>query len=126
MPIRSCLSRLAALMLLSGASMAGERALQEVGGGEQLEADYRVIAARCGSPAFEKTFTAQSRRLVAAGLIAPGRDPVVAEKTVTALRRSPMVLVAVSWNCTAQLVELTRVQKARASLSPSGKTSAAR
>ncbi len=118
MSIQFCVSRLVILMCLSGASLAGEQPLQAVGGGEDQEADYRVIAARCGSPDFENKFTAQSRRLVSAGVVAPGRDPVVVKKTVTAMRRSPMVLVAVSADCPAQLVELTSVMKARAALSP--------
>jgi len=80
---------------------------------EQQEADYRVIAARCGTPAFEKTFYNQSRAAVAAGLVNRNRPPADVEKTVTALRRSPFVLVAAQADCPAQLKQLADLQKSR-------------
>jgi hypothetical protein len=80
---------------------------------EQLEADYRVIAARCGSPAFEKAFFNGSRAAVAAGLISKSRDPAEVEKTITALRRSPFVLVTATADCPAQMVLLKDLQKRR-------------
>lgn len=84
--------------------------------GEQQEADYRVIAARCGTPAFERVFVAQSRRLVAAGAVAPGRDPKAVEKTITELRRNPLVLVAGWSDCPAERIALEKLQKSRAAL----------
>ncbi|MBO9515468.1 MAG: hypothetical protein J7549_15240 [Variovorax sp.] len=81
---------------------------------EQLEADYRVIAARCGTPAFEKSFYKQSRAAVAAGLVTRHRDPAQVEKTITALRRNPVVLVGAQADCPAQLERLRELQKERA------------
>lgn len=83
---------------------------------EQQEADYRVIAARCGTPGYEKAFFRQSKAAVAAGLISKNRDPVEVEKTITALRRSPFVLVAAPADCADQLKMLAEVQKSRRSL----------
>ena len=81
---------------------------------EQLEADYRVIAARCGTPAFEKSFYKQSRAAVAAGLVTRHRDPAQVEKTVTALRRNPVVLIGAQSDCPAQIEHLKAIQKERA------------
>ena len=89
--------------------------------GEQQEADYRVIAARCGSPAFEKAFYKQSRAAVSAGLVTKHRDPVQVEKTVTALRRSPVVLVATQADCAAELKRLAELQKSRGEMLRSGR-----
>ncbi|KWT97063.1 hypothetical protein WDL1CHR_05387 [Variovorax sp. WDL1] len=80
---------------------------------EQQEADYRVIAARCGTPAFEKGFFKDSRAAVAAGLVNKNRMPADVEKSVEALRRSPFVLVATNADCPSQLAQLKEVQKAR-------------
>ncbi|VTU27696.1 hypothetical protein H4CHR_02051 [Variovorax sp. PBS-H4] len=80
---------------------------------EQQEADYRVIAARCGTPAFEKGFFKDSRAAVAAGLVNKNRMPADVEKTVEALRRSPFVLVASNADCPSQLAQLKELQKAR-------------
>lgn len=83
---------------------------------EQQEADYRVIAARCGTPAFEKAFYYQSRAAVAAGLVNKNRPPADVEKTVTALRRSPFVLIAANADCPVQLKQLANLQKSRSEL----------
>lgn len=83
---------------------------------EQREADDRVIAARCGTPAFEKSFYRQSRAAVAAGLVVKNRDPVQVEKSITAMRRSPFVLVATQADCTAELQRLAELQRSRAAL----------
>ena len=80
---------------------------------EQQEADYRVIAARCGTPAFEKTFSFQSRAAVAAGLVPGAGDTAAIEKRITALRRSPFVLVAAPADCPPQLKLLAELQKSR-------------
>lgn len=80
---------------------------------EQQEADYRVIAARCGTPAFEKGFFKDSRAAVAAGLVNKNRLPADVEKSVEALRRSPFVLVATNADCPSQLAQLKELQKAR-------------
>ncbi|WP_218511678.1 hypothetical protein [Variovorax sp. dw_308] len=79
----------------------------------QQEADYRVIAARCGTPAFEKAFGRQSKAAVVAGLVSPNRDAAAVEKSITALRRSPLTLVASSSDCPAQLAQLEVVRKQR-------------
>jgi hypothetical protein len=81
--------------------------------GEQQEADYRVIAARCGSPAFEKAFFNQSKAAVAAGLVSKNRDAAEVEKTIMALRRNPFVLVTTPADCAPQLALLAEVQKTR-------------
>jgi hypothetical protein len=83
---------------------------------EQQEADYRVIAARCGTPAFEKAFFNQSRAAVNAGLISKNRPAADVEKSITALRRSPFVLVAAPTDCPAQLKQLSELQKSRSAL----------
>ena len=80
---------------------------------EQQEADWRVIAARCGTPAFEKAFYKQSRAAVAAGLVNKNRLPADVEKSVEALRRSPFVLVASNADCPSQLAQLKELQKTR-------------
>ncbi|MDM0024814.1 hypothetical protein [Variovorax saccharolyticus] len=97
----------------AGAQQAADAALMA---GEQQEADFRVIAARCGTPGFEKAFYKQSRAAVAAGLVVKNRDPVQVEKTVTSLRRSPVVLVATQADCAAELKRLAEVQKRRGEL----------
>ena len=100
-------------------SMAAAQAAGATGSGlsaEQQEADYRVIAARCGTPAFEKAFFRQSKAAVAAGLVSKHRDPAEVEKTITALRRSPLVLVAAPADCPEQLKMLAELQKSRSSL----------
>jgi len=83
---------------------------------EQQEADDRVVAARCGTPAFEKGFYKQSKAAVAAGLVVKHRDPVQVEKAVTALRRNPVVLVATQADCPAQLDRLRQIEKDRAKM----------
>lgn len=104
---------LAGICLTAGAQTAPAAAPPPRLSAEQLEADYRVIAARCGTPAFEKAFFFHSRAAVAAGLVVKGREPAEVEKTITALRRSPFVLVAAPGDCPAQLAMLKDVQKNR-------------
>lgn len=89
---------------------------------EQWEADYRVIAARCGTPAFEKNFSAHSRQAVAAGLVSRRADPATVERTIGSLRRSSLTLVATSSDCPAKLAQLAQLQRTRQSgLAASGK-----
>ena len=83
---------------------------------EQQEADYRVIAARCGTPAYEKAFFKQSKAVVAAGLVSRTRPPAEVEKIITALRRSPFVLVAAPADCAAQLKQLDALRNTRNAL----------
>jgi hypothetical protein len=83
---------------------------------EQQEADDRVVAARCGTPAFERGFYRQSKAAVAAGLVVKHRDPVQVEKSVTALRRNPVVLIATQADCPAQLDRLREIEKDRAKM----------
>ncbi|CAN5914445.1 hypothetical protein BH11PSE13_BH11PSE13_43360 [soil metagenome] len=85
-------------------------------GSEQREADLRVIAARCGTPAFERAFFRQSTAAVKAGLISKDRPPAETEKTITQLRRSAFVLVASTSDCPAQLAQLAALQKSRSAL----------
>ncbi|WP_077000127.1 hypothetical protein [Variovorax sp. KK3] len=88
---------------------------------EQQEADWRVIAARCGTPAFEKAFYKESRAAVSAGLINKNRPPADVEKSVEALRRSPFVLVASNADCPNQLAQLKELQKSRQGLVRTGR-----
>jgi hypothetical protein len=88
---------------------------------EQQEADLRVIAARCGTPAFEKGFFKSSRAAVAAGLVNKHRMPADVEKSVEALRRSPFVLVASNADCPNQLAQLKELQKTRQAAIHSGR-----
>ena len=83
---------------------------------EQQEADLRVIAARCGTPAYEKAFFNQSKAAVAAGLVSKNRPPAEVEKTITALRRSPFVLVAAPADCPAQIKQLDELRRSRSAL----------
>ncbi len=102
---------------IHGAAWAqANKALAPTGIAEQQEADYRVIAARCGSPAFEHAFDRQSRRMVAAGLIAAGRSPKDVEASITSLRRNSFVLVAASADCPAQLAQLADLQRHRSAM----------
>ncbi|OUM04005.1 hypothetical protein [Variovorax sp. JS1663] len=89
---------------------------------EQQEADWRVIAARCGTPAFEKGFYKESRAAVAAGLVNKNRPPADVEKSVEALRRSPFVLVASNADCPNQLAQLKELQKTRKGMARPGRT----
>ncbi|SEA95591.1 hypothetical protein [Variovorax sp. YR216] len=83
---------------------------------EQQEADYRVVAARCGTPAYEKAFFNQSKAAVAAGLVSKNRPPAEVEKTIATLRRSPFVLVAAPADCPAQIKQLDELRSTRSAL----------
>jgi hypothetical protein len=83
---------------------------------EQLEADYRVIAARCGTPTFERTFLRQSMAAVSAGLVSNDRTPAAVEQKITALRRNPLALVATQSDCPGQMARLADVRKTRAAI----------
>lgn len=75
----------------------------------QYEADYRVVAARCGTPAFEKKFYQQSRQYVAAS---NGQDKEainVQERKIERLRRNPISLIGSQSDCKVQGDELKRV-----------------
>ena len=88
---------------------------------EQSEADDRVIAARCGTPAFEKIFFRNSQAAVRAGAVARGKRPEDSEKAITQLRRSPLVLVSSNADCPSQLDRLKAVMRARPSAAASRK-----
>ncbi len=119
------------VLLLSTASVAvGVAQAESVaapvappGAEEQWEADYRVIAARCGSPAFEKSFSAQSRNAVAAGLVSTRTDTAAVEKSIANLRRSSLTLVATSSDCPARLAQLKALQQSRQAALGAGKRS---
>jgi hypothetical protein len=80
----------------------------------QSEADYRVIAARCGSPMFEKQFFKQSNAAVVAGLVVSNRDAATVEKAVEARRRNPLQLVSTRADCAEKMTTLKAVQQQRA------------
>ncbi|MEZ2299979.1 hypothetical protein [Variovorax sp. RCC_210] len=80
----------------------------------QNEADYRVIAARCGTPAFEKQFSKQSRAAVAAGLIVRNQESASIEKAIEARRRNPLLLVSTKADCVEKMSLLKAVQQQRA------------
>ena len=80
----------------------------------QREADYRVIAARCGTPAFEKQFFKQSKAAVAGGLVDGLSNAGAAEKQIESRRRNPLQLVATSADCGEKLALLKTVQQQRA------------
>jgi hypothetical protein len=108
----------AAGMILTALPVAGQ-SMQQVDAqiaSEQLESDWRVIAARCGTPAFEKAFTRSSKAAVAAGLVVKGRDPAGVEKRITAMRRNPIMLVSASADCPARLAQLSELMKGRSGL----------
>jgi hypothetical protein len=113
--IGTIFSALAVFMPFAAAAQSSE-GMGAVLSNEQREADYRVIAARCGTPGYEKAFFRQSKAAVAAGLVSKNRDPAEVEKTITALRRSPFVLVAAPADCAEQLKMLAEVQKSRSGL----------
>jgi hypothetical protein len=115
-PILS-MAMLATAIVCPTMSWAADAAAPSISG-EQQEADYRVIAARCGTPAFERRFYHQSRAAVAAGLVSSNPDTAAVERTITSLRRSPFVLVATSTDCKAQLTQLAAIQKQRGNLRP--------
>lgn len=99
---------------VAGSASAAATAVPTVS--EQQEADWRVIAARCGTPAFERAFFRQSTAAVKAGLITKDRPPAEVEKSITSLRRSAFVLVAGPADCPAQLAQLAALQKSRSAL----------
>ncbi|MDB5826051.1 MAG: hypothetical protein JWQ73_271 [Variovorax sp.] len=113
--LRGYLSGAMAAAVLAVGAQAGQEQDSSTAG-EQQEADYRVIAARCGTPAFEHAFFRQSAAFVSAGQLSRGRRPADVEKSITALRRSPFVLVATNADCPARLAELTALQKSRSFL----------
>jgi hypothetical protein len=51
--------------------------------------------------------------VVSAGLIAKDRRPVEGEKSITSLRRNPLILMAGPSDCAAQLGQLAALQKSR-------------
>ena len=112
-----------AVVALCPLADAGAQTMARLDGAQQ-EADYRVIAARCGTPAFEKSFSRHSKAAVVAGLVSPNRDTVAVEKSITALRRNPLSLVATSTDCPVLLAQLEAVQRQRTSLVKGSRKSA--
>ncbi|MDN4592144.1 hypothetical protein DBA29_27055 [Xenophilus aerolatus] len=79
----------------------------------QYEADYRVVAAWCGTPAFEKKFFTQSQQFVASS---NGQDKFATERqesTIRSLRRNPIALIGSQSDCKVQGDELKRVMDER-------------
>jgi hypothetical protein len=126
MKVRICIAAIAAAASNIAGSVPVSSGAAAVLAAEQHEADLRVIAARCGTPAFEHSFYKQSRAAVSAGLVVKNRDPVEVEKAVTSLRRSPVVLVATTADCADQLKQLADLQKERSLLMKSSRRSAAK
>lgn len=104
------------LALLLSFSAQPARAADVAAVTEQEEADNRVIAARCGTPAFEKAFMKQSTALVAAGRVSGKRRPADVERSITAMRRNPVALISASADCPAQLARLSELMKSRGSV----------
>jgi len=119
-------SAVAALLIAPALSMAQGAGASAAMAAAQQEADWRVIAARCGTPAFERAFFKQSKAAVAAGLVARNRDPVELEKTITSMRRSPALLVVSNADCTEQVKQLAQLQKERAVVLKGGHRSTAK
>ena len=107
---------ISAVSIVISLSAYGADLSNDATGPEQREADLRVIAARCGTPAFERAFSRQSTAAVKAGLISRDRPPADTEKKITALRRSAFVLVTSTSDCPAQLAQLAALQKIRSAL----------
>jgi hypothetical protein len=109
------LRELAVAVALAGASVCGAqvRATGLDDTALQYEADYLVVAARCGTPAFEKKFYLQSRQFVAAN---NGQDKEAAarqERTIERLRRNPIALIGSQTDCKLHGDELKRVMDER-------------
>jgi hypothetical protein len=79
----------------------------------QQESDYRVIAARCGTPRFEHGFFKESKAAVQAGLVGNSRNPDEVERMVTEARRNPLLLVSKSADCKADLATINDLREAR-------------
>lgn len=123
--IWKCLMISTTVMLAAASSYAGDD-LNAALGAEQREADSRVIAARCGTPAFERAFFRQSTTAVKAGLVSKTRPPADVERSITALRRSAFALVASTSDCPVQLAQLSSLMKTRSSLLKQSNTDAGR
>lgn len=120
------LSRAALLVLLLAAGLTSRpcRAGPDrdaIDAALQREADYRVIAARCGTPAFEKQFFKQSKAAVASGLVEGLSNAGAAEKQIESRRRNPLQLVATSADCSEKLALLKTVQQERAKAPRTGR-----
>lgn len=124
--LAACLAACTAAYIAWLPSAALAQSAAEAQAAAQHEADLRVIAARCGTPAFERAFVKQSRNYVGAGLLVRNREPSEVEKSITNLRRSPMLLVASTSDCPAQLEQLAQLQKERSQLIRPGRKSAAK
>lgn len=114
-PVERVLRDLAVAVALAGASAcwAQARPTGLTDTALQYEADYRVVAARCGTPAFEKKFYQQSRQFVAAS---NGQDKEAInrqERTIERLRRNPIALIGSQSDCKVQGDELKRVMDER-------------
>lgn len=79
----------------------------------QREADYRVVAARCGTPAFETKFFTQSRNFVATSNGNRQDSTARQERTIESLRRNPITLISAQADCKAQSDELKRLLNER-------------
>jgi hypothetical protein len=128
MKARICIAALAAAAsnIVGSAPAQVSASAASILSAEQHEADLRVIAARCGTPAFEHSFFRQSKAAVSAGLVVKNRDPVEVEKAITSLRRSPVVLVAGPADCADQLKQLAELQRQRSLVLKSPRKSGAR
>lgn len=114
-PLESLARDLAVAIAMTGVSVCGAQPRPSVMDDTMLqqEADYRVVAARCGTPAFEKQFYIQSRQFVAAS---NGQDKEAIarqERAIERLRRNPLSLIGSQSDCKVQGEELKRVMDER-------------
>lgn len=75
----------------------------------QNEADYRVVAARCGKPAFEKAFFVSSQQFVAASNDRDRQATARQESAIRSMRRNPITLIGSQSDCKAQGAILQRL-----------------
>lgn len=75
----------------------------------QNEADHRVVAARCGTPAFERAFFAKSQRFVAASNDHDKQATARQESAIRSMRRNPITLIGSQSDCKSQGAILQRL-----------------
>ena len=114
-PAERALRDLAVAVALAGASVCGAQG-RPTGLDDtalQYEADYRVVAARCGTPALEKKFYQQSRQFVATSNGQDKEATARQDRSIERLRRSPIALIGSQADCKARGDELKRVMDER-------------
>lgn len=79
----------------------------------QREADYRVVAARCSTPAFEKNFYVQSQDFVAASNGHDRESTARQESAIRSMRRNPIALIGSQTDCKLQGARLKQIMDER-------------